>query len=156
MRKKIFLCLAASWMVVIFMFSAREASLSTQDSTSIGMMIGKLVVPGFMDMDAQRQADFAAWIDHPVRKTAHASEFAVLGLFLAGSYIDRKKRRLPAVCVPLVFGILYAVSDEVHQLFVPGRSCQLTDVMIDSSGVLAGVLAGLLFWGMRRKGKGSR
>ena len=37
-------------------------------------------------------------------------------------------------------GILYAASDEFHQLFVPGRSGQITDVLIDSGGLLAGIL----------------
>lgn len=45
----------------------------------------------------------------------------------------------------LTAGILYAASDELHQYFVPGRACQLRDVVIDGLGVLIGVLAGYLF-----------
>lgn len=144
MRKKIFLALAVCWMLVIFLFSAREATLSTQDSTSVGILFGRLLVPGFNGMDADEQAAFANKADHPIRKTAHAAEYALLGLFFAGSYSDRKKKRMKAIGVPFLSGVLYAVSDEVHQLFVPGRSGQVTDVVIDGFGVLAGTLVFLL------------
>ena len=143
LRKKICFVFALCWMIVIFSFSARTAAESTKDSTSIGMLFGQLFVPAFAEMDPQEQLSFADKIDHPIRKTAHATEYAVLGFFLAGSYADRKKKRAALVFVPLAAGAFYAVTYEVHQLFVPGRSCQVTDMLIDSCGVLAGVLAGL-------------
>ncbi len=40
----------------------------------------------------------------------------------------------------LIIGILYAISDEIHQLFVPGRSGKVTDVIIDSLGILTGIV----------------
>jgi VanZ family protein len=71
-----------------------------------------------------------AW-DLALRKLAHATEYAVLGLLLARALAER-----PALWV----GIAYAVSDEVHQRFVPGRAGALLDVAIDAAGVLAGIL----------------
>lgn len=133
-------------MAVIFAFSSRNAELSTQDSTSLGMLFGQMFVPDFKNMDAGMQAAFADKIDHPVRKLAHVTEYAVLGLFIAGSYMDSGKKRRHAVGIPYIIGTFYAASDELHQVFVPGRSGQLTDIAIDSSGVLLGVLAGLLIW----------
>ena len=70
--------------------------------------------------------------DFPLRKVAHAAEYAVLGALLA-----RAAGELPA----LWLGIAYAVSDELHQSFVPGRAASLVDVGIDAVGVLAGILA---------------
>ena len=142
-RKRICRALAVCWMVVIFAFSARNADLSTQDSMSIGILFGRLVVPSFAEMDAQMQVSFADLVDHPIRKLAHATEYAVLGFLLTGSYADRSKKRL---------------LDELHQLFVPGRSCELTDMLIDSSGVVAGTLAGLflfMYWKGRKERKRS-
>jgi VanZ family protein len=69
--------------------------------------------------------------DLVLRKLAHATEYAVLGLLLA-----RAVAELPALWA----GMAYAVSDEVHQRFVPGRQGALLDVAIDSVGVLAGIL----------------
>ncbi len=154
MRKKICLLLAICWMAVIFAFSARNADLSTQDSMSIGILFGRLIVPSFADMDSQMQASFADMVDHPIRKMAHMTEYAVLGFLLTGSYVDQERKRLYRFLVPAVFGSLYAVSDELHQLFVPGRSCELKDMLIDSCGVVIGTLAGLyifIYWQSRKE-----
>lgn len=151
MRKIICWILAVCWMAVIFSFSARTATLSTQDSTTVGMWIGKILVPGFSEWDKQKQEEFADKIDHPVRKAAHASEYAVLGLLLTGGLADGTKKRLYRIGAPWLVGSIYAVSDELHQMFVPGRSCQATDVMIDSFGVCFGVLVGQLLWARRKK-----
>ncbi len=145
-RKKICFAFTVFWMIIIFTFSARNAEQSAGDSTSVGILFGRLFVPGFAQMDKQAQMDFAEKVDHPVRKTAHATEYAVLGFLIAGSYADRKKKWIELLLVPFAIGALYAVSDEIHQMFVPGRSCQVTDMLIDSCGVLAGTLAGMLIF----------
>ncbi|MDE7310838.1 MAG: VanZ family protein [Eubacterium sp.] len=153
-RKKICLVLAACWMSVIFAFSARNADLSTQDSMSIGILFGRLVVPSFAGMDSDMQVSFADMVDHPIRKMAHATEYAVLGFLLVGSYADRRKKWGRMIGIPILAGSLYAVSDELHQLFVPGRSCELTDMLIDSSGVVIGTFAGLflfVYWAGRKQ-----
>ena len=146
-RNKIFLILAVLWMVVIFSFSARPAEQSTGDSRWAGHMIGQLFVPGFEDWSDKEQETFAEKVDHPVRKTAHAMEYAVLGLLTAGAYIRRGTSIRKGILVPWGIAALYAASDEFHQLFVPGRSGQVSDVVLDSAGVLAGVL---LLAGIRR------
>jgi VanZ family protein len=70
--------------------------------------------------------------DFPLRKVAHAAEYAVLGALLARAVSD---------LAALWLGIAYAVSDELHQAFVPGRAASLFDVGVDSVGVLVGILA---------------
>lgn len=134
-------------MAVIFSFSARPAEQSTGDSRWAGHMIGQLFVPGFGDWSDKEQEAFAEKVDHPVRKTAHAMEYAVLGLLTAGAYIRRGTSIRKGILVPWGIATLYAASDEFHQLFVPGRSGQVSDVVLDSAGVLAGVL---LLAGIRR------
>ena len=73
-----------------------------------------------------------AW-DLALRKLAHATEFAVLAALL----LRAVRRELPA----FLLGVAYAVSDEVHQHFVPGRRGTPLDVLIDSLGVGLGILA---------------
>jgi VanZ family protein len=68
-----------------------------------------------------------------LRKCAHMTEYAVLAFLLARAF----GREAPA----LVVGVLYAVSDEVHQAFVSGRHASPIDVAIDTVGVLLGLLA---------------
>ncbi len=70
--------------------------------------------------------------DLVLRKLAHTAEYAVLGALLA--------RALGRSGPALAIGVLYAVSDEVHQAFVPGRLGSPVDVAIDAVGVVCGVL----------------
>jgi VanZ family protein len=69
--------------------------------------------------------------DLVLRKLAHAAEYAVLGALLV-----RATARPPTA---LALGALYAVSDEVHQAFVPGRTGSPLDVTLDILGVVAGI-----------------
>jgi VanZ family protein len=69
--------------------------------------------------------------DLVLRKLAHATEFAVLGFLLA------RAAPLPAA---FGLGVLYAVSDEVHQLFVAGRQGAARDVAVDTFGVVVGLV----------------
>ena len=70
--------------------------------------------------------------DLVLRKIAHACEFAVLGALLLRALRDER--------AALAAGVAFAISDEVHQLFVPGRVGAPLDVAIDSAGVAVGVL----------------
>ena len=70
--------------------------------------------------------------DLVLRKLAHTAEFAVLGALLMRAV----RQELPA----LALGISYAVSDEIHQRFVPGRVGSPLDVVIVAAGVAVGVL----------------
>jgi VanZ family protein len=75
--------------------------------------------------------------DLVLRKLAHACEFAVLGGLLLRALRDER--------AALAAGIAYAISDEVHQHFVPGRIGSPVDVLIDSAGVAVGVLLWLRY-----------
>lgn len=135
-RKRIFIILTIAWMIIIFLMSSQPAPDSTETSLAVGHAVCTLFVPGYSKMSTDDQLQLAKMIDHPVRKTAHATEYAILAIlvFLAISYC-RKRTYLHSLCI----AIAYAVSDEIHQYFVPGRACMVTDIVIDSSGALAGL-----------------
>ncbi len=76
------------------------------------------------------ESGFGVW-DLLLRKAAHVTEYAVLGALLA-----RAVRELPAFAA----GVLYAVTDELHQTVVAGRTGALLDVAADATGVLLGIL----------------
>ena len=163
MRRRVFFILMLLWMAGIFAFSSRSGSESTEDSYFAGTIVGDLFIPGFDEWSEEEQQAFAGKIDHPVRKTAHAAEYAVLGLLAAGVCIpasasrrdekampeevryDRNMKSRPGEIVrelflPWAIAAAYAATDEFHQLFVPGRSGQISDVILDSAGALAGLL----------------
>lgn len=137
-RRIVFTGLALLWMGLIFWFSAQPSEESANMSHRVGRMAGELFVPGFSHWPEQKQEDFAAAIDYPLRKCAHASEYAVLAVLLFlmfASYQPSVKRGL---ALAFFTAAVYAASDEFHQLFVPGRSGQARDVIIDSIGALVG------------------
>jgi VanZ family protein len=76
--------------------------------------------------------------DTILRKGAHVAEYAVLGGLLW--------RALGSTTPALAAGIAYAVTDEIHQSFVPGRYASALDVAIDAVGVVAGVLVASRVW----------
>ena len=73
--------------------------------------------------------------DLVLRKLAHAAEYAVLGVLLL--------RALERPALALWLGTAYAVRDEIHQAFVPGRLGSPLDVAIDAAGVAVGILVAL-------------
>ena len=81
----------------------------------------------------------AAESEHIVRKLAHYSIYTLLG-FLASLTVGRRRLFSKKSLGVLLFCFLYACSDEIHQIFVPGRAGMFTDVLIDTSGALTGML----------------
>lgn len=143
----IFLAATLSWMIVIFSFSAQPADDSGATSQGVGAFLAELFVPGYGDWSMQRQEAFVEKIDHPVRKAGHLTEYAILGTLVTGTVFSFGLRGKRAALTAEGVGVLYAASDEFHQLFVPGRGSQVTDVLIDASGFAVGVAAAfVIFW----------
>lgn len=131
--------------VFIFCMSAQPADDSTEVSMGIVVRIVGIVVPGYDQMPLADQLYWQETLDHIVRKTAHFLEYTALGALMMNAVVQVAR----AMRVPLrrSFAVLawtlataYAASDEIHQIFVPGRTCKLGDVLLDSVGVLLGVL----------------
>ena len=176
------LALTLFMMAFIFWQSALPAEVSSQESGAIVRFLAGLL---------HADEDLISFI---VRKTAHFTEYLVLGLCLfltvrdfrwqknckaynsakrfSGMPADRKPGSavppadrkpgsavppagsgISACLVPWAIGTLYAVSDEVHQYFVPGRSCELRDMLIDACGVAVGAAA---LWRLSRRQRNER
>ena len=76
-----------------------------------------------------------------VRKTAHFTEYAILGsLFFINLRNTPKDLIKRPLVISILFSFLYACTDELHQIFVPGRSAQFRDVLIDTLGASFGCL----------------
>lgn len=138
-RRILFAILAVIWMVVIFSFSARPGEESEDQSIKAGMVVCHIFVPGFDNMSEEQQVHMAQTIDYPVRKTAHATEYALLAGLVLGT-VTAGVINIRCVAISAFITILYAATDEFHQLFVPGRSTQVKDVLIDSCGAVIGML----------------
>lgn len=147
MKKKIiWLVLTLIWAGVIFSFSAKTADESSNESRRVGKFICSIFVSGYDELDETAQYELAGKIEYPIRKMAHMAEYAVLGFLLMGF--------MENVIISFLAGAIYAATDEIHQYFVPGRSCQITDVLIDSFGVIIGILIFIIIVKLHRKWRG--
>lgn len=148
-------------MVLIFCFSAESGGESGSLSDTIARMLASAFVGGFDNMPIEQQTQIIAQMSWPIRKTAHASEYACLAMSLvitcwqiaAWRHETREGARLCPRRVPFVgmtafvIAVLYACSDEIHQLFIDGRAGQVADVLVDASGAAIGcLLMCLLMW----------
>ncbi len=151
---RIFLiALCVLWMGVIFFLSAENSDESGGRSGDISYQIVEVFTKNDTDMtDAERQ-EIADKLDPPLRTMAHMFCFCVLGMlyFLTARTfpVSVKIGALSSVACALI----YAISDELHQHFVPGRSMQLQDILVDLTGAVMGVAFILLVMriGKRRK-----
>ena len=146
---------AVAWMAVIFMFSAQNGDNSGSTSGNVIEFVAKIFNPDFDKLSEAHKVDIIASWQLVVRKTAHFSEYAVLGALSANAlrtyHLSNAFKRL----IPCVICLFYAISDEIHQYFVPDRACRPLDVMIDTLGGITGtaIFCTLVWLISRRKRK---
>lgn len=116
------------WMVLIFFLSHQPATESNELSTGIISLIESWFPSGF----GLHNLNFI------VRKGAHFSAYFILGLLVSSSL---RKVGIQSFKLALLICVFYAISDEVHQVFIPGRSGEVGDVIIDSIGAFVGVVS---------------
>jgi VanZ family protein len=126
-------------MVIIFSFSAKPAVSSDKSSMFLADKILK-VYENLTDHSLQglEREETLSLIDHIVRKCAHFTEFGILAFTVAIHFWIRKRKGFRLFAWTVAVTAAYAATDEIHQLFVPGRSVRLWDVLIDTSGAAAG------------------
>ena len=132
--------LTVTVMTLIFFFSTEPAEQSDRTSGRIAMLVIHAVYPEYDRYPEKEQQKVYDDIQFLVRKAAHFTEYLVLGIMIRlciESWFG-KKRFLNTTS--WVYGTLYACTDELHQLLTDGRSGQWQDVLLDSCGVLAGIL----------------
>ena len=131
-------------MAFIYGFSSEDAESSDQTSGHISREVIPIVYPDYEQKAPEEQKICYDNVQHIVRKTAHFTEYMILGLLIRlclESWFGRRKGMLP---VPWAAGTIYAGTDELHQMLIDGRSGQRSDVLLDSAGVMAGVLIAVL------------
>lgn len=128
--------------VLIFWFSSKKGGDSQTMSDVVTLHVARTLRPDFMKMSPKAQRSYLDVLSTIVRKNAHFCEFMLLGFNLMGAMrfyfpgLSDGECRLRAMGI----AVLYAASDELHQLFISERSSQLLDVLIDSAGSLTGTL----------------
>ncbi len=157
-KAAIILILLFLWYSMIFSFSAQNGETSGSLSSSITLKMAQVFDKlTFGHRSEEKIAHLAENLEFPIRKAAHFTEYAVLGCLwffffriIFGKTGGRKQRIWMFVCIGIVF--LSAVGDEFHQTFIPGRSGNLGDVLLDTAGGFTGIfLSG--FFTRRARGR---
>ena len=115
-------------MTLIFCFSNQKAD----DSSSLSNSVIKNTIGKTFNIADKDLGKFVK----PVRKAAHFTIYLILGLLVLNcfSVFDKK-----TIIISILICLLYAISDEVHQIFISGRSAEILDIIIDTLGASLGV-----------------
>ena len=126
MKNKSSTVLVAIWMIIIFIMSSFDSVESSNQSNFIVDIIANIFKIENIEL-----------LSFIIRKLAHFAEYLILGLLVANMFTKNNINNL--YLISIILCIIYATSDEIHQIFVPGRACQLRDILIDSIGSIIGI-----------------
>lgn len=148
LRKVIKFTLVVCCMLIIFMFSSDSGTASSKKSDSV--IINLVEVISNKKVNNKDRDKYIEKYVFPVRKCAHFTIYLTLGILVISLLSEYRILNSKTVLYTLLIVFLYACSDEFHQLFVSGRSSEIRDVLIDSSG---GFIGSYLYYLFRRKRK---
>ena len=136
-KKIILIILIVIWMITVFIFSNQQSIDSANTSGRFIEIVMKIFNKNISDEQIQA-------LQLPIRKLAHFTIYAIGGLLVALLINQYKISTLRKVIYSQTFMTLYAITDEVHQYFIPGRVGIITDVLIDSAGAFLSILVVML------------
>ncbi|MDQ0352748.1 VanZ family protein [Alkalibacillus filiformis] len=132
------------WMGLIFYFSHQPGEESSELSGSVVEIV--LSIVPFIDADTE-------WVHIVIRKGAHFFVYFILGVLVINALRISGVKLKRSVWVSILVCLLYAISDEVHQLYIPGRSGEVSDVVLDTVGASFGMLIYLVFYRLITRGE---
>ncbi|MDO4282321.1 MAG: VanZ family protein [Clostridia bacterium] len=151
--------LVLSWMIVVFLFSSQNGKESNRTS---GIVINKIntVISSEKDLeqlqireeeeqDVNNVYNYPSNIQSVVRKNAHYFLYLVGGVLLSIFFYIFVNMKY--AILTMIIGILYAISDEFHQIFVPGRTSSIVDVGIDTLGIMTGLILFIMVYQIFKK-----
>ncbi len=113
-------------MVIIFTMSSFNSIESVNQSNYIVNIISNVLNINNIEL-----------LNLIIRKLAHYIEYLILGILVINMFI---KNNIPqSYLISIIFCVIYAISDEIHQFLIPGRACQIKDILIDSIGSITGI-----------------
>ena len=134
-------------MIFVFSNSAANSTDSSAKSQSVTEVVAPVVVPTYNQMTQSEKQETVRSLNAIVREAAHMIQFMPIGFcayLLLATFSTEKKKLALFLPITLIFGFAYAVTDELHQLSVPGRAFQWLDIGLDMSGVAAGLACAVI------------
>ncbi len=144
-RKIVKLILIILCMLFIFSLSSDNGEVSEAKSDSLIVKVTETILHRKLTVEEKEK-----YIEKTVvfvRKSAHFTMYFILGLLVI-SFLKEFGLSRKSIIISIIVVLLYAVSDEIHQTFIPGRSGEVLDVLIDTIG---GSLSTLLYYLIYRR-----
>jgi len=135
-KRIIYLILVIIWMIIVFSFSNQNGTKSQGSSDIITNKIVE-ISDDYFALDIKSSEDTISFV---VRKLAHLSTYFLGGILIYNFINTFSINKKYIIIFSIVLGVVYACTDELHQLFIDGRSAQMMDVFIDSCGVVLAVV----------------
>ena len=136
-KKMVSWILVILWMITVFCFSSQVGDESKATS---GNTIRRIVLFFNSNISVYKLEEIVESLQPFTRKLAHFTIYTIGGFILYNlnnKYDNSQKRK---IAFSFLLGLMYAITDEIHQFFVPGRSCRIFDVFVDGCGVITGIL----------------
>lgn len=134
------------WMFLIFYLSHQPATVSSELSSE---MTDKILL--IIDMLAPFLDSTGIDLHSFIRKAAHFIAYFVLGCLVLNAFMQYDWSRWKSIGLTFGMSVAFAISDEFHQVFIPGRSGEVRDVLIDSLGAIVGI--SFLLFVIKRRSK---
>ena len=131
-KKSKYIILTIIWMGFIFCMSNQPANISKELSQNIENLLKQTPIIGNLLSDILNSPN-SQFI---VRKSAHIILFCFLSILCFVVIYELKRNVKISTLVSFSITFIYACMDEIHQLFIPGRTGKINDVLIDSIGVI--------------------
>ncbi len=136
-KRIIYGILVIVWMAVIFAFSNQNGEESQKTSGYFTDKVVQIITKVKMDVDIVKTEEVISFL---IRKMAHFSIYFV-GAILIFNFVSTFSLKLRnVILLTFIIGVVYSISDEMHQLFISERAGQIRDVLIDSAGVIIATL----------------
>lgn len=135
--------MAAALMILIFGFSSQGGTQSSGLSLKVTRFLCRIIFFDYESIGDSERQFLVSQLHGFVRKLAHFSIYMLLGtvFYLLSLVTEKKIKVIGNWGTALLFSLIYAFADEIHQYFTPGRAMRFTDVIIDSCGALTGIIA---------------
>ena len=148
---------------IIFAFSDQDGeasgSASLKVSTQVVEIADKLTNSNW---SAAIKKSLAEYFEHPIRRLAHFSEYAGMGMLVYILWRQWMKKGKGLYWLTIAWVLFSAIGDEIHQSFVPGREASVSDVLLDTCGGVFGlglcIVAEVLYqkWSSRKRRKSTK
>jgi Predicted integral membrane protein len=146
LKQIIYAILVVIWAIIVFSFSNQVGNDSKGLSEKVAEKLIDMSIDNKYLSGEEKQLIIDKW-NVQIRKLSHFMIYFIGGILIINFAITLKIKPKSILIYSIVFGLMYASSDEMHQFFVSGRKASIVDVIIDTFGVITGVF---IFWLTRK------